>query len=241
MDELIGEISKKLGIGRTKAFAALSAANGADDDALNSAVKPYVSNTGNPYEATCAYLISQPHIRFSHLGNKDWTQDVDLLREIVKSDASVQEYALAHIDETGLTETVRNAINNLFTGTQPDRTEEDGLDYYRLAGKQELIEQLLGMTHWANKPALAVRVLRLNPFEARALAAADVAKAPVKTTQMLWEKYDPQYCTWLPFAAIGVLAIIALGDLWPIGQTLGPHERVMLYSPFKKECRIERF
>lgn len=30
-------------------------------------------------------------------------------------------------------------------------------------------------------------------------------------TRLLWETYDPQYYVWLPFAAIGVLAAIALG------------------------------
>jgi proton-dependent oligopeptide transporter, POT family len=32
----------------------------------------------------------------------------------------------------------------------------------------------------------------------------------VEATQMLWDTYDPQYWVWLPFAAIGVGAIIAL-------------------------------
>ncbi|MBW2458196.1 MAG: MFS transporter, partial [Deltaproteobacteria bacterium] len=33
----------------------------------------------------------------------------------------------------------------------------------------------------------------------------------VEATKLLWETYQPQYAVWLPFAAIGVVAIIALG------------------------------
>jgi dipeptide/tripeptide permease len=33
---------------------------------------------------------------------------------------------------------------------------------------------------------------------------------PVQATQLLWRTYDPQFRVWLPFAAIGVAAIIAL-------------------------------
>jgi len=29
-------------------------------------------------------------------------------------------------------------------------------------------------------------------------------------TQLLWDTYNPQYYTWIPFAAVGVLAAIAL-------------------------------
>jgi hypothetical protein len=32
----------------------------------------------------------------------------------------------------------------------------------------------------------------------------------VEATQLLWDTYDPQYGVWLPFAAVGVFAIIAL-------------------------------
>ena len=33
----------------------------------------------------------------------------------------------------------------------------------------------------------------------------------MQATQMLWETYNPQYWVWLPFAAIGIVAIVALG------------------------------
>jgi len=31
-----------------------------------------------------------------------------------------------------------------------------------------------------------------------------------QTTQLLWDTYSPQYHVWLPFAAIGVVAVVAL-------------------------------
>ena len=40
--------------------------------------------------------------------------------------------------------------------------------------------------------------------------AAEVKKAPLATTRLLWEKYHPQYHVWIPFAVIGILAAIAL-------------------------------
>jgi hypothetical protein len=33
---------------------------------------------------------------------------------------------------------------------------------------------------------------------------------PVTATRTLWDLYHPQYHVWIPFAAIGVLAIISL-------------------------------
>ena len=32
----------------------------------------------------------------------------------------------------------------------------------------------------------------------------------IQATQLLWDTYHPQYCVWIPFAAIGVIAAIAL-------------------------------
>jgi hypothetical protein len=31
-----------------------------------------------------------------------------------------------------------------------------------------------------------------------------------QATQLLWDTYSPQYAVWIPFAAIGVFAVIAL-------------------------------
>ena len=53
--------------------------------------------------------------------------------------------------------------------------------------------------------------MQLNPYEARALAAAEMAETPQRATLLLWEKYRPQYAIWIPIAAIGIAATIALG------------------------------
>jgi hypothetical protein len=50
----------------------------------------------------------------------------------------------------------------------------------------------------------------MNPFEARALVAAEVNLSSLSTTQLLWDDYHPQYKVWIPFAAIGFMAMIAL-------------------------------
>ena len=53
-------------------------------------------------------------------------------------------------------------------------------------------------------------LLQLNPNEARALAAVEVGDSAKSATSILWDTYSPQYRVWLPFAAIGIIAIIAL-------------------------------
>ena len=83
--------------------------------------------------------------------------------------------------------------------------------YGRLAGKQGLIQKALAAKDWSRTPEQAARILRMNPYEAQALAAAEMNDAPLETTQYLWAEYDPQYKVWIPFALIGVLATIALG------------------------------
>jgi hypothetical protein len=54
-------------------------------------------------------------------------------------------------------------------------------------------------------------LLGLNPFEARVLVASGVNQSPVTATRLLWDTYHPQYNVWIPFAAIGLAAAIALG------------------------------
>jgi hypothetical protein len=91
------------------------------------------------------------------------------------------------------------------------RGRRDGGMFTRLAPNQDLIQKALAAKDWSKTPAQAAYVLQLNPFEARALVAAEVGDAPYNATLMLWDKYDPQYAVWIPIAAIGVLATIALG------------------------------
>ena len=53
-------------------------------------------------------------------------------------------------------------------------------------------------------------LLELNPYEARALVAVEVGDSAKSATKLLWDTYHPQYKVWLPFAAIGFVAIVAL-------------------------------
>ena len=53
-------------------------------------------------------------------------------------------------------------------------------------------------------------LMGLNQVEAKALALADRYETPRATTKLLWDAYDPQFKVWIPFAAIGVIAAIAL-------------------------------
>ena len=53
-------------------------------------------------------------------------------------------------------------------------------------------------------------VLGVPRTEAFAKLQEVLGREGPEVTRILWETYDPQYYTWLPFAAIGVVAAIAL-------------------------------
>ena len=89
--------------------------------------------------------------------------------------------------------------------------DERGDMYERLAENQKLIQKALAHKDWSQSPGQARQLLRLNPFEAQALAAAEIKNAPLAVTKMLWEKYHPNRGVWLPIVAIGIAATIALG------------------------------
>ena len=63
--------------------------------------------------------------------------------------------------------------------------------------------------------------LQLNPYEAKWIIASSLNKSPLTTTQLLWEKYHPQYRVWIPFAAIGFVAIIALAIFGQMAKRWG--------------------
>ncbi len=213
-DELhdrIKEIEKRIGIGRTKSFTALSAALGADDAAVDTALEALdVAGTGK-HDRLYAYLVSHAHIRFIAVARKDWANDLPLLREMIRHDQAALDIVLAEIDQDSTTEKILALIKRIFgSDAYEGEMTEEGVNYTRLAGKQELIIKALDAKDWTRSPELIPPLMRLNPFEARALASAEVAKSPLTATQMLWDKYDPQYKVWIPFAAIGVFAAIAL-------------------------------
>lgn len=180
----VADLPAKLSIGRQKSFAGLAVALGADGTAVDQALLPL----GDPPTGTdlrpAAYLAALPHHRFNAIARRDWKKDVDFLTEMIESDAA----AKAVITEAG---------------ANPS-------DYAAIAGKQNLIQKALAKKDWAANPAHAAALLELNPFEARALVAVEVGDSAKSATALLWQIYHPQYKVWFPFAAIGILAIIAL-------------------------------
>jgi MFS family permease len=200
-DDPAEDIEKRLGIGRTKSFAALSAALGADDQATNQVLERIQDGIENPNDRSIVYLAGRPHLRFIAVATKDWTREVNLLEEMIESDPAVMAVVRAGIDEMPWYERVISWWGR----------DEDQPLARRLAEKQDLIQRALSKKDWSRTPDQAARLLGLNVFEARALVAAEVNQAPVTATHLLWETYHPQYKVWIPFASIGVLAAIALG------------------------------
>ncbi len=195
LEARIREIAEDIGVGRTKSFAALSAAMGVD----NAATEKALADAGAA-DVYC-YLASLDHRRFLAVAPRDWTTDVTLLREMIETDAAAKAYVEEHVWKKSLWERVASIFG--------DDQEQDM--YERLAGNQDLIQQALDRKDWSNAPEQAARLLRLNPFEARALAAAEVNSAARTATQMLWDKYHPNRNVWLPIVAVGIVATIALG------------------------------
>ncbi|MFH1747683.1 MAG: MFS transporter [Planctomycetota bacterium] len=195
LDERIKEIEERIGIGRTKSFAALTASMGADDAALQAALAD-----AGAEDAYC-YLAGLAHRRFLAVGQRDWTKDSALLREMIESDTEAKAYVDEHVWEKGWTERIMSLFGS---------AEEKDV-YKRLAGNQDLIQKALDRKDWSNASEQAAGLLRLNPFEARALAAAEVNSAAQTATKMLWDKYHPNRNVWLPMVAVGVVATIALG------------------------------
>ena len=208
-DDLKGrtkEIEKRLGIGRTKSFAALSVALGADEAAVEEALSKLPISSDDPNGRVYTYLINQPHHRFIAIAQKDWTKDVDFLRELIESDQGVAEIVAAEIDKQAWYQAAFSWVRSIFAlNGDAEKTIAE-----RLANKQDLIQKALDVKDWSKTPDQATRLLGLNPFEARALTAAEVNQARITATELLWTRYHPQYYVWIPFAAIGVAAIIAL-------------------------------
>lgn len=201
----VEELPKKVGIGRTKAFAALSVAEGADEGAFKSAMAEIAVPSDQWTDRVYAYLAERDHVRFIAVAKRNWTDDVSLLETMVSSDADAKAIAEARIDEQSTFGAFFGWVAGLF-GAE----ETVGL-YARLAERPDLVQDVLAAKDWTRAPEQAAALLQLNPFEARALARAEVGDAPMRVTALLWNQYYPQYMVWLPFAAIGVVATIALG------------------------------
>jgi POT family proton-dependent oligopeptide transporter len=180
----VHDIPEKLSITRSKSFAGLAAAMGADDAAVDAALQDIGEAPAGSDLRSAAYLAALDHHRFNAIARRDWTKDVTFLTELIESDAAAKAV---------VTEAVSGAI-----------------DYEEVADDQDLIQRALATKDWAAQPRHAAHLLGLNPHEARALVAVEVGDSAKAATQLLWDQYHPQYKVWLPFAVIGVGAIIAL-------------------------------
>ncbi|MDY7108828.1 MAG: MFS transporter [Planctomycetota bacterium] len=180
----VADLPAKLSLGRTKSFAGLAVALGADDAAVDRALLPFGDPPTGSDLRPAAYLATLPHHRFNAIARRDWRKDIDLLTEMIESDPAAKAVVATADGST--------------------------IDYSAIAGDHDLIQKALEEKDWAANPTHAAILLQLNPYEARAQVAVEVDDSAKLATKLLWEAYHPQYRVWLPFAAIGVAAIIAL-------------------------------
>lgn len=191
----IEEIVERVGIGRTKSFNALSQAQGVSRQELEEAIAK--SNADDVF----GYLASLEHRRFLAIAERNWEHSVPLLRTIVDSSPAAGKIVQAEVDERTLVE----RVGSIF-GQEPETDT-----FKRLAANQTLIQKALREKDWSKDPEQARRLLRLNPYEAHAIAAAEVNHARQSVTKLLWDKYNPNFNVWMWFVAIGIIATIALG------------------------------
>jgi proton-dependent oligopeptide transporter, POT family len=184
------DIPAKLGIGRTKSFAGLAAAMGADTAAVDEALRAIGEAPAGVDLRSAAYLAGLPHHRFNAVARHDWEKDIAFLAELIESDPASRAV---------VTEEISLSAGAAITA-----------GYEELAADPSLIQRSLDVKSWEKTPEQAGALLGLNPYEARVLVAVDVGDSAKTATQLLWDEYDPQYRVWLPFAAIGIAAIIAL-------------------------------
>ncbi|MBU0719097.1 MAG: MFS transporter [Planctomycetes bacterium] len=202
----IAEIQKRIGISRAKSFASLSAVLGGDEAAVDQVLSNVEVATGRETDRLYVYLMQQPQHRLTAIGQKDWRNDRHLLREVIRSDPDALETVLEGIDNESWLDHVTSVLTSIFTsGEDVGEVTEEGVNYYKLARKKELIQQALAVKNWAQTPDQAARLLGLNPFEARALVGANLDQA----RQVLWDTFDP-FLVWYYLGGVGLLGTIGM-------------------------------
>ena len=204
IEDPVEDIEEHFGIDRTKSFYALSAAGADDPQAVEAALAKYAATDGDENDRYFAYLANLPNVRFKAIARRDWSRDVPLLETMVESDADAKAIVDERIDQVGFWVSITGAIGGLF-GDAAEQTR-----YERLADRQALIQAALSAKDWSQTPDQARALLRLSVPEARTRVAMEVNKTNEAATSVLWQNYHPQYKVWLPFAAIGIAAAIAL-------------------------------
>ena len=206
LEKRLEEVEERIGISAEKAFAALSTAVVVDDSKIEEALQAIGADAQQPQDRLYLCLISDPKHRLDAIARKDWKKDAALLREIVRSDPQVLEIVLDEIDEESWFDGLVAWFKGLFPSDEyQGEVTEEGVNYYRLAPKKDLIQKALAVKDWAQVPQQAAGVLGLNPFEARALILADEKQA----TRLLWDRYNP-FVVWYYLGGMGLLGTIGM-------------------------------
>ncbi len=200
----VEDIPEKVGIGRTKSFFALSAAEGASAVEVERELLELDTAATDERDRLYVYLAQLPHVRFIAVAQRNWSHDVTLLEEMIDDDADAKAIAEDRIDEQGFIDVIVATVSGWFGGTQEQTF------YERLAGNQDLIQDALAAKDWTRNADHARWLLRMSVPEAQARASVELKNNSLATTNLLWDKYHPQYMVWIPFASIGILATIAL-------------------------------
>jgi MFS family permease len=198
--ERMQEIERWIGVNKSKAFDALSVALGHDATAVDAALARLDVPEASDEERVLVHLAMQGTHRYKAVRDMDWRHNKELLRTLIRDDEQAREIVLASIDRIGLLERAVTAIRALVG----DRDEvgvvtDEGIDYSRLATKQDLIQKALSAKDWTRSPQQAAQLMAMNAHAARALAASDDKAA----RNVLWDSYRP-YMVWVYLGVFGL-------------------------------------
>ncbi len=199
------ELEERVGIDSQKAFAALSAAVAAGEP-MQSGSSTSAPTEGSSDGRVYLELIANPKDRFDAVAKRDWRYDLGLLRSLVSSDPEALKIVRQEIDRQGIVDAMVSRIAKMFSSDDYEgEVSSEGINYYKLACRKELVQKALAAKDWSRTPDQARSVLGLNPHEALSLWSQDRPKA----TQLLWDKYHP-YQVWYYLGFVGLLGTIGM-------------------------------
>jgi len=214
------EIENRLGIGGGKSFDVLCAALGDRSTAEEKTASVPDSKSLSKDDRLYVYLAGLPRVRVEAVTRMDWDANLDLLREIVRTDDAVLELVRAKIDDEGFFAGVTNTITGMFSsGETESEVTEEGIDYRKLKSNAKLVQDAMAAKDWSKTPDQAARLLRVNPNEARALAAGDFNLA----NKTLWDTYNPAI-VWYYLGGIGLLGTIGMIIFYFVTRNVRPEE-----------------
>ncbi len=206
VERRMDEISRRIGISRGEAFAGLSVALGYDPRKVDSALADVHPATTQPHADLYVYLATQPDPRYHAVNDMDWKHNLDLLREMVRSDPRSLKVVKKEIDKVGIIERIVKFILRLLGKEEPAGVmTPEGVNYTKLAAKRPLIQKALAAKDWAKTPEQARRLMRMDPYRARLLAMGDKTHA----RKVLWDKYDP-FMVWVYLGALGLAGTLGM-------------------------------